>query len=340
MKKFASLLLFLTATTNLFGQEYKWQKIAVEIKSSFRALSVVDNKVVWIGGSNGWIGRSRNGGKSWSFHQVKNFEELDFRSVYAFDSLKAIIANVGSPAHIFHTLDGGATWQLVYQNDHKDAFIDGLDFWNHKKGMAYGDPIGGAMLLLSTQDEGLTWKELPENQRPKLKEGEASFAASGTGIRCFNGTKIIITTGGKISRLWTSYDEGETWRVTDLPVMQGVESAGAFSSFFWNGKKGVVVGGDFKNDAQTGQHVYVTEDNGKTWTLPIKPTRGLRECVEFLGNDNLIAIGPQGADISTDGGMIWAPLSDEKGFHVVRKARNGSLIVAAGNEKISLISRK
>ncbi len=340
MKKLASLLLFLASTSTLFSQEYKWQNVTIDIKSSFRALSVVDDKIVWISGSKGWIGRSRDGGRNWSFQQIKAFEELDFRSIYAFDSLTAIVANAGSPAHIFRTIDGGKNWQSVYQNDHKDAFIDGLDFWNNKKGVAYGDPINGKMLLVSTPDEGLTWKELPESQRPNLKEGEASFAASGTGIRCLGGKKIIITTGGKISRLWTSNDEGETWSAADLPVMLGVESAGAFSSLFWKGKKGVVVGGDYKNDTQTGQHVYITEDKGKTWTLPIRPTRGLRECVEFLGDDNLIAIGPQGADTSNDGGMIWVPLSDEKGFHVVRKARQGSLIVAAGNGKISLINKK
>jgi hypothetical protein len=81
-------------------------------------------------------------------------------------------------------------------------------------------------------------------------------------------------------------------------------------------------------------------DKGKTWTLPIRPTRGLRECVEFVGDDNLIAVGPQGADVSNDGGDDWMPLSDEKGLHVVRKARDGLLIIAAGNGKISLISRK
>ncbi len=340
MKKVVFILLYLAFVSNLFGQEYKWQNISIDIKSSFRALSVVDNKIAWVAGSNGWIGRSHDGGKSWSFKQIKNSEELDFRSVYAFDSLTAIVANAGSPAHIFRTTDGGKNWKSVYQNDIKEAFIDGLDFWNDKKGMAYGDPIKGKMLLISTQDGGLTWKELPDNQRPSLKDGEASFAASGTGIRCLSGKKIIVTTGGKVSRLWASYDEGETWNAIDLPVMQGIESAGAFSTLFWKSKTGVVVGGDYKNDAQTGKHVYVTEDKGKTWTLPIKPTRGLRECVEFLGDQNLIAIGPLGADVSNDGGMVWTPLSDEKGFHVARKARDGSLIIGAGNGEISVISKK
>jgi photosystem II stability/assembly factor-like uncharacterized protein len=340
MKKLAFILLGLVLSSKLYSQEYKWQNVKVDIKSSFRALSVVDDKVAWVGGSKGWIGRSRNGGKTWSFQQVKGFEELDFRSLYAFDSVTAIVANAGFPAHIFRTTDGGKNWTSVYQNENKDAFIDGLDFWNNKKGVAYGDPINGKMLLISTIDGGLTWKEFSDIQRPNLKEGEASFAASGTGIRCLAGKKILITTGGKVSRIWVSNDEGETWRAIEVPIIQGIESAGAFSSYFWKGKNGIVVGGDYKNDAQTGQHVYITEDKGKTWTLPIKPTRGLRECVEFLGDDNLVAIGPQGADTSNDAGMIWAPLSDEKEFHVVRKAREGSLIVAAGNGKIGLVNKK
>src|SRR6266702_2175515 len=84
MKKRVLLLLFLASASNLFSQEYQWQNITVDIKSSFRALSVVDDKVVWISGSKGWIGRSRNSGKGWSFQQIKAFEELDFRSIYAF----------------------------------------------------------------------------------------------------------------------------------------------------------------------------------------------------------------------------------------------------------------
>jgi len=137
----------------------------------------------------------------------------------------------------------------------------------------------------------LTWTALPDGQRPNLKEGERRSQQAAPVFGVWAVRKSIITTGGKVSRLWASYDEGETWGVTDLPVLQGVESAGAFSTLFWKSKTGVVVGGDYKNDTQTGHHVYLTMDKGKTWTLPIRPTRGLRECVEFLGDDTLIAIG-------------------------------------------------
>ncbi len=338
MKSFLVPILFVITLQNSFSQ-YLWKNSSIEIKSSFRALSVIDDKVAWVGGTKGTIGRTLDGGKTFSFKQVGGSEALDFRSVYAFDSLNAIIANAGSPAFIFRTTDGGKNWKEVYRNEAKDAFVDGIDFWNDKKGMIYGDPMNGKMLLITTNDGGMTWTEVPESKRPVLKEGEASFAASGTGIRCFDKKKIAITTGGKISRLWTSNDNGETWSVSDLPIIQGIESAGAFSSVFWS-KKGVVVGGDYKNDAQTGQHVYLTLDKGKTWNLPIRPTRGLREAVESLGNDYLIAVGPQGADLSNDGGINWTVLSDEKGFHTIRKARDGSLIISAGNSKIAVITKK
>ena len=51
----------------------------------------------------------------------------------------------------------------------------------------------------------------------------------------------------------------------------------------------------------------------------------------------MIATGPSGTDISHDGGINWKPLSDEKSFHVVRKARKGSLIVLAGNSKVAIL---
>ncbi|HTH55112.1 MAG TPA: YCF48-related protein [Cyclobacteriaceae bacterium] len=336
VKKFLlSPLLFITL--HVFGQ-YQWKNVQVDTKSSFRALSVVDDQVAWLGGTKGTVGRTRDGGKTFSFKQVPNYDALDFRSIYAFDSLNAVIANAGSPAYILRTSDGGTNWKEVYRNDAKDVFIDGIDFWNDKKGLIYGDPMNGKMLLISTIDGGNTWTVVPENQRPTLNEGEASFAASGTGIRCFNKKKVVITTGGKVSRLWTSDDSGETWTVSNIPILQEIESAGAFSSIFW-GKKGVIVGGDYKNESHTGKHVYITQDKGRTWNLPIRPTRGLREAVETLGDDYLVAVGPLGADQSNDGGVNWVPLSDEKGFHTVRKARDGKLIVAAGNGKIALVTK-
>ena len=56
------------------------------------------------------------------------------------------------------TNDAGLNWDTVYTNYDSLAFFDGMDFWNDKEGIIYGDPIKGSMLLLQTMDSGNTWR--------------------------------------------------------------------------------------------------------------------------------------------------------------------------------------
>lgn len=328
MKYYFLSLVFISQS--VLGQAFLWEKIEAPQEASFRGLCVVDDKVAWVSGSNGWVGVSSDGGEKWVFNNVKGFEKLDFRSLYAFDERTAIIANAGSPANILRTTDGGMNWSIVFKNDHKDAFLDGIDFWNEKEGLLYGDPINGKMLLLYTNNGGLSWKEIPEQNRPSLEEGEASFAASGTGIRCLPNGIVLIATGGKVSRLWKSEDKGTTWKSMNTPITQGLTMTGMYSLAFKDANNGVVVGGDYEKDTLRTKHIFYTHDGGKTWQPPIMPTRGLRECVEYIDSMTLISTGLPGVDISYDGAKTWKPLSDEKYFHVLRKARKGSLIIAAG----------
>lgn len=282
-------------------------------------------------GNQGTIGKSANGGKTWTFSPIPGFEKSDFRTLYAFDSLNAVVANAGSPAFILRTENGGRTWAEVYRNSHPDAFLDGVDFWDEKRGIMYGDPIGGRMLLIKTTDGGRTWLELPENERPSLDSGEASFAASGTNIRVWGKKSVAVATGGVKSRIWFSEDEGKSWSKISVPILQGKDSQGIFS-FIVHDKNWIVVGGDFKSDTLRKNHVFVSIDQGKTWTFPSKPTGGYRECVEFLGERSFISAGPGGVDLSRDGGNTWNSISSQKGFHVVRRARKGKLTMLAGGK--------
>lgn len=333
------LLLFILSKFS-FSQEYQFKNIPVDSVVSYRGLSVIDDSTIWISGTKGTVGISINGGNKWDFKKVKGFEKLDFRSLYAFDNKTAIIANAGSPAYILRTTDAGNNWKIVYENKDSSAFFDGVDFWNDKEGIIYGDPIKGKMLLLKTIDGGITWQEFAEQSRPILAEGEASFAASGTGIRCYGKKKVIISTGGKVSRLLVSDNKGKKWNELKVPIIQGKSSTGVFSVAFLNSKNGIVVGGDFLIDTLKTKHVFYTIDAGKNWLFPTSPTGGYRECVEFITKNIAIAVGPEGADISFDSGKNWKHFVNEKSFHVIKKARRGNLIVAAGNKKISLIEAK
>ncbi len=325
MKYRLLVFLLLTAYTG-FAQKHHIKKIETNISSSFRGLSVVNNKVAWLSGSEGWVGRTTDGGQTWNFNQIPGFEMAEFRSLYAFDAQRAVIANAGSPAHILVTIDGGKKWNPVYTKSHPDAFFDGMDFWNDKEGIIYGDPIDGKILLLHTVDGGINWNEI---NGPKLEKGEASFAASGTGIRCINYSQVMISTGGVVSRLWNSKDKGMTWSSIKAPIVQGTSSTGIFS-FVKNNNAIIIVGGDYQNESMAINHNFFTTGEGIHWFTPNSPTRGYRECVDPIMRNTLLAVGPSGIDISFDNGINWEPFSDEKGLHVVRKSRKGSLVIVAG----------
>jgi photosystem II stability/assembly factor-like uncharacterized protein len=303
---------------------------------SIRGLSVVDDSVAWLGASKGTVAFTTNGGRSWKTVNVPGHEKSDFRSVYGFSSTKAVIANAGSPANILLTTDGGKNWRTVYANAHADAFIDGVDFWNETDGVIYGDPIDGQMLLLTTTDGGATWSMVADKHRPRLREGEASFAASGTGIRCVGSDNLYIVTGGVHSRLFMSPDKGKTWSVHEPPIIHGLQGTGIFSLAVLDERKIVVVGGDFQRPELAQDHVFYSDDDGKTWNRPDPSTSGYRECVEQTSG-LLFAVGPTGVDMSETGGRTWRFVSNE-GFHVIKRSRSGtSVMLAGGSGKIGIL---
>lgn len=329
---------FLIAIGTTSAQNFRFKKINNNTDASFRGLSVVNDKVAWIGGSKGWLGVTKDGGRSWDFAQLEGLEEFSLRSVYAFDDQKVIVANAGSPANILLTVDGGVSWEKVYTNENEAAFFDGIDFWNKDEGIIYGDAIDGKMLLLRTTDGGSTWNTVAN--APLLVEGEASFAASGTGIRCIGKTKVVIATGGLTSRLWVSDDNGENWKDLNVPIIQGEKTTGIYSIAV-DGSKIILVGGDYTKPTVAHKNHLLSSDNGVTWNKPETPIRGYRECVEFINKNTVLATGPTGTDMSADDGQSWEGISDEEGYHVLRKARNGDLIIIAGaNGLVSIVENK
>lgn len=317
--------LFLTAQTP-----------AVEIlttgtNSNLRGLSVVNDNVIWVSGSNGTVGKSSNAGKNWKWMTVKGFEKKDFRDIEAFDANTAIIMAIEEPAYILKTTDGGDTWKVVYENKTKGMFLDAMDFATPKYGMVVGDPINGNAFLAETTDGGETWKEWKnEDKRLAVDSGEAFFAASGSNIRLFNNKDFFLSSGGTKSRLITKK------QTTPLPLIQGKETTGANAIDIFDdgipnkpGKKMIVVGGDFLDPTSTTKNCFMSSNSGKTWKAPVTPPHGYRSSVEFLSRNDLLSCGLNGVDYSRDNGKNWKWISKES-FNVCRMARIGGAVYLAG----------
>jgi photosystem II stability/assembly factor-like uncharacterized protein len=328
MGKLLSFQILFTLLSSLaFSQDLKIT--AAAHKTSLRGLSVPNDKVVWVSGSNGTVGRSLDSGNTWKWITVQGFEKRDFRDIEAFDGATAIIMAIGEPAAILKTSNGGETWKVVYENKTSGMFLDAMEFWNQQSGVVLGDPVNGRFFIARTFDEGNTWREIPFNNLPAADSGEACFAASGTNIRKLDRDEACFVTGGKRARY---YSKGTP---IDLPLLQGLETTGANSIAVRDDEKLkgsnylVVVGGDFARDTLREKNCFVSKDGGKHWIAPVVPPGGYRSCVEFITDKKLITCGTSGVDVSDDGGLNWKSISTE-GFHVCRKAKDGKSVFLAG----------
>lgn len=329
---------FLFFVTSLWSQTPHVETLTSGTKTSLRGLSVVNDNVLWVSGSNGTVGRSNNGGKNWNWFTVKGFEKTDFRDIEAFNASTAIIMGIADPAFILKTTDGGETWKVVYENNTKGMFLDAMDFVGSEYGIVVGDPINNKIFIAETYDGGDTWNESGlEGKRPVADSGEAFFASSGTNIRLMIDKDFFLVSGGIKSRLITRFG------ATALPIIQGKESTGANSIDVFdkgNGKGSnriAVVGGDFMADSSAQKNCFMSTDGGKTWKAPKTPPHGYRSCVEFLSDRDLLACGLNGVDYSSDGGKNWKWISKD-GFHVCRIAKIGNTIyLAGGNGKVAKI---
>ncbi len=316
-------LLLSLVCSNIHAQQIKILNTGT--KTSLRGLSVVNDKIIWVSGSNGMIGRSIDSGNTWKWVQVKGFEKTDFRDIEAFDENIAVIMGVDAPAYILRTIDGGQTWKLVFENKTKGMFLDAMEFWNIQSGIVIGDPVDGRFFIARTFNGGDTWQNIPEENYPVADSGEACFAASGTNIRKFGNDAACFVTGGLHSRLFIKD------KIIELPILQGKETTGANSVAIKNKKIFIVVGGDFNTPDSTYKNCVISNGVGKTWTYPITPPHGYRSCVEYLDKKQWITCGINGVDISNDDGYTWKWISKEN-FNVCRKAKDGKSVFFAGGK--------
>jgi len=323
--KLSTILLLLVFSVSLQAQSIV--QLQQGKPTSIRGLSVVDDNVAWVSGSRGYIGITLNGGKDWTWQQVKGFEKADFRDIEAFSDKNAVIMSSGTPALVLKTTDVGATWQEKYRNTDTTYFLDAMDFDSPKHGLILGDPINNKFLLLETNDGGETWA--PFKSPPDALPGEASFAASGTCLRL--NRLITIVTGGKVSRIITSPAKQPHWIAVDVPLTNGKQSRGGFSIAY--GKhQSIVVGGDYEKDKLTDSVAYINAESTADFkgNMPEKGPAGFQSAVEFVTNDTFLATGTPGSNITADGGKTWKQI-DTTSYNVCCKAKHGKLVLLAGN---------
>lgn len=304
-----------------------WEIFEVPVKASLRGLSPVTDEIAWSTGSGGTWLRTIDGGLTWDHGVIAGLDTVDFRSIYAFNALKAIAVSAGQPAVIYKTIDGGSSWQLKHQES-QDAFLDGITFSDADRGYVIGDPIDGKWMILQTANEGETWYSVAN--LPSASVGEAGFAASATSL-ISDGPNLWLGSGGEEANLHYSPDQGVTWKKWKSPIVQGEPSKGIFSVTSKGNGEVFLVGGDYINMEDTLFNAAFFSVANEEWVLPKSAPKGFRSGVIYFPRFHwLVAVGPTGSDFSNDGGVSWKNFSSE-GFHAVKLGHTEEAIWASGS---------
>jgi hypothetical protein len=304
--------------------------------ASFRGMGIGADGAIWVSGSKGTIGKSADEGKTWHWVKPAGFEKRDFRDIEGFDAKTALAMAVDSPGIIIKTIDGGASWKVVYENHSPGIFLDDMCFRNKMEGICAGDPLeDGRLVIIATRDGGTTWESVDAVQRPQVEKGEAMFAASGGNISTHptDNQAYILVTGGMLSRLWTLYPfkKGKKPNGLTLPVKQGGQMTGA-NAVFVSGQYIMVAAGDYNEPARSDSNFTIKYKNRPPKLIEL--AGGYRSSIADNGNGQRVACGINGISIHdapfASYPLPWRVVSSES-FHVVRTITGNNAFWLAGS---------
>lgn len=310
MKYFVLLLSSLS-----FAQTY--QVINEENSSvSYRGLAFQDAKTFIVSGSKNTIGKTTDGGKTFSWINPKVVENRDFRDVEVLGKDNYLALGIDSPAYILQSKDGGKSWNKVYENNEKGIFLDAIYVdKTSKKITVLGDPMSPdkPFVLTSSITDPTKWEVAKSlhGQPLRLKNPkEAFFASSGSNLYV-DAKQTLIATGGELSNLYYYTPKGGQMYV--LEKTKSSTSGINGMAYDATNNVGYLVGGDFTKPEDSSYNFYKFKlANGKitfqdSWKYPM----GYKSGVTIISKDKVLVCGYSGVDYSADGGHNWTTITED-----------------------------
>jgi photosystem II stability/assembly factor-like uncharacterized protein len=216
----------------------------------------------------GYILETRNGGNTWNLHAVG-----DNNAITLVDSLEGWA--VGN--RIYHTTDGGTTWQEVHANP---TPLQAVCFINRDEGWAGGNQSQYEGYITHTTDRGITWTD--SHYWFKLINS----------LHYADRLRGWIGTGGYLpGQMWATTDGGIGWNPLLYPKTFNTKGH-AFSS-----RTGVVCG--------SLGNLFRTTD-GTIWERVMPPTSTNFWDVTLGDEQTAWTVGQRGTIVaSTDQGLSW-----------------------------------
>lgn len=287
----------------------QWTLQDAHTPSSLRGIHSLGNGIAWASGTDGTVLRTKDNGAHWQHCSIPpDAEKLDFRAIQAFDDKTAIAMSSGKGdlSRLYKTTDGCRTWKLILTNPDQDGFWDALIFEDRTTGFLLGDPVHGSFYLSKTIDGGKTWIQQQDHALLAEPSLQGAFAASNTSMSVMRGVASFGSGGVGGAFVYRMAPQSSA----KVPLGSGTEASGLFSLVLLPAGTGVSVGGDYLKPNDSAHTAAFSTDGCRTWAPSITPPHGYRSAVAY---DNAtrtwITAGPNGTDLSIDGGHNWHPLT-------------------------------
>lgn len=267
----------------------------------------------WVGGDEGYLAMTTNGGKSWT-RQLLNSKESVNEIYFRNDDDGYVLCG----HKIFLTKNGGKTWQeniLVNEKNFNGLIPEFLSirFADKKHGWVVGSLVNQRdevvdSLILQTSDSGETWSRVIVSFKQELYHLDFPNDSNGWIV----GDKGLIL---------TTNDGGVTWfRQTTGAIVS------LYNVDFRDSKNGIIAGGSGV--------VLRTENGGATWER-ISTTEKRSLLRVFFADDNTAwIVGTGGAILRTDDkGKSWVKQespTDDSLYGLFMDKKNGWAVGKSG----------
>ena len=303
---------------------------------SYRGLAFEDAKTFVVSGSKNTIGKSVDGGKTFTWINPKVVENRDFRDIEVISKNNYLALGIDSPAYILNTKDGGKSWSKVYENAEKGIFLDALYIdYKSKTITALGDPIveGQPFVLKSTTTIPDKWEVVKSlnGEALRLKNPkEAFFASSGSNLYV-DAKQTLIVSGGELSNLYRY--KSKTGQLYTLEKTKSSTSGINGLTYDPVNNVGYLVGGDFTKPEDSKYNFYkfkITNDKlvfQDSWSYPV----GYKSGVTIISKDKVLVCGYSGVDYSIDGGHNWTNITKDS-YNACTVSPDKKYVILVGNK--------
>ena len=276
-----------------------------------RSVHFINVNTGWIGGSNGTILKTTNGGSSWATQSIT--------SPYTVYDIKFVSDNVGflctGDGKIFKTTNAGNEWVAKFSGSGYGFF--GMHFRDSNNGWVVGGPSFGSPQIRKTSDGGENWISLPTTGLNQLRT--VHFFSGSQGIVAGADGKIMKTTNGGTNwyRVYSS-PTGTIFKFfyvssnvafassTNSTVLKTTSTDTLWSALFIPGLPAYnsVTSLHFVSSSVgwvvcDGGYIAYTDNGGSNWVLQNSGTSNDLDDVCFVNNTLGFAVGDGGVFLST-----------------------------------------